>query len=356
MPKDMENVLTDEELQKLEEAKKKMKKEGDGEVADDGSSTTQKSLKVEKKKMKKEEDDPDEDDGDEDEDEDDDKKKEKMKKDDDDDMDEGFDVSQYKVNSDNVDLSEELDRLFGSDNDLPEDFKNRFTAIFESAVLAQVNGLVEKIAEEMKSHYDEEFGRAIEESIDEMSLVVQEHLNEVVNKWYEDNKTLAENNIRAEMATNLMAKLKAVYEEFNIDIDEEKVDVIASLEEKIAEADTIIAAKTDKIVKLEEDLNKKNKEQLVDKLSEGLSLAQKERFKHYSQAVEEDEGATLEEKLSYIKEHYFGEKSDTTSLEDGDSVLAEEVTEEDKSTKKEDDDTFGVAQTADFISKWVSKT
>jgi transcriptional accessory protein Tex/SPT6 len=60
------------------------------------------------------------------------------------------------------------------------------------------------------------------------------YLDYVVETWMKENELAIESGIKVEMAESFMSGLKSLFEEHNVQIDEETVDVVSALEEEAA--------------------------------------------------------------------------------------------------------------------------
>lgn len=316
--KDLEDVLSEEELEEM------------------------------KKKMKEDEDDDDDDESDN-------EKAKDKKKDDDDEMDEGkkkYKKEDFQISTSDLNLKEDIDSLFDNE-EISEELKDKLVTVYETSVSAKVNEIVEAVIEGVESHFEEEFESSLEEALEEMTDVVKEHLQETTEAWFEENKIVVENSIRAEIAESFVSDLRELFEKHNIDVDEEKIDVINEVETQIEEANEIIDRKTRKINDLEKENMKMKKVIVIDYLSEGLSESEKSKFLHLSEAIDINlDEEVLLNKLETIKNHYFGKKTEIISLEEGDNFLCEE---ENNDTNNSGDERYpGIERTTEIMTKIFS--
>ena len=62
---------------------------------------------------------------------------------------------------------------------------------------------------------------------------LDKYLDYVVEQWMEENEIAIEAGIKVEMAESFMTGLKSLFEDHNVDINEETHDVVADLETEI---------------------------------------------------------------------------------------------------------------------------
>jgi hypothetical protein len=201
-------------------------------------------------------------------------------------------------------MAEDVDALFNGES-LSEEFKTKATTIFEAAV----NARIDTIVEEMMTENDVILSEAVEALKEEMSTQVDEYLNYVVEQWMEDNKVAIETGLRAELVDDFISGLKNLFAEHYIEIPEEKVEVAETLAARVAELEesvTTLASDADaKIAALTEELNVAKKNESIRKICEGLTETQIAKMKSLAEGVEFTTEGEFNDKLAVIRENYF---------------------------------------------------
>jgi hypothetical protein len=201
-------------------------------------------------------------------------------------------------------MAEDVDALFNGES-LSEEFKTKATTIFEAAV----NARIDTIVEEMMTENDAILSEAVEALQEEMSKQVDEYLNYVVEQWMEDNKVAIETGLRAELVDDFISGLKNLFAEHYIDIPEEKVEVAETLAARVAELEesvTTLASDADaRISALTEELNEAKKNESIRKICEGLTETQIAKMKSLAEGVEFTTEGEFNDKLAVIRENYF---------------------------------------------------
>ncbi|MFA7408411.1 MAG: hypothetical protein WCY93_11405 [Anaerolineaceae bacterium] len=196
-----------------------------------------------------------------------------------------------------------LDLFEGAD--LSEDFKDRATLIFEAAVTEAVAQRSEDIVATMT----EEFNTKLEEAVQEQVTVLQEGLDAymdlITKEWLEENKLAVESSVKVEMAESLMEGLKNLFEEHNIDISEETVDVVRELEEETEALRAEANKRINEAVELRHDLQVLRAEKVFAEVAEGLTVGQAERLRTLSENLKVSDLDAYAKSISTLKESFF---------------------------------------------------
>lgn len=203
-----------------------------------------------------------------------------------------------------VDVSEDVEALMNGE-DLSEEFKTKATTIFEAAVVSRVKSEVARLEEEFEQRLQEQFEEAAEGLVEQ----VDGYLNLMVEKWLEDNALALESGLKSEITESFILSLKDVFAEHFIDVPEEKLDVLSSLEEEVAE----LTAKLDESVALTVDLTKSLSEmkraEMVAEAAAGLTDAEAEKFSKLAEELVFEGAESFSTKLQTIREGYFAKKA-----------------------------------------------
>ena len=209
-----------------------------------------------------------------------------------------------------------------SGENLSEEFKTKATTIFESAVVARTQALVEEIEEAMV----EEFELAVEEVKNELAQKLDDYINYMAEEWVKDNQLAIEKGLRAEIVEDFIGGLKDLFIEHYIDIPEEKVDVVEELTTKVEELESELNEQIQSAVELRKELNEHKKIEAIHAVCEGLTQTQVEKMKTLAEGVEFTTDEEYAEKLVTLRTSYFTESVKPASS----SALNEEVVVEDE--------------------------
>ena len=197
-------------------------------------------------------------------------------------------------------MAEDVDALFNGES-LSEEFRTKATTIFEAAV----NARIDTIIEEMMAENDTVLSEAVDSIKNEIAGQVDEYMNYVVEQWMEDNKVAVETGLRAELTEDFINGLKNLFAEHYIEIPEEKVDVAEELAQRVVELEEAAAAQEAEKASLVEELNAAKKNESIRKICEGLTETQIAKMTSLAEGVEFTTEGEFNSKLAVIRENYF---------------------------------------------------
>ena len=257
--------------------------------------------------------------------------KDKEVKEDDKEKEEGYGMKMKKedtseTESDKIDVSADVAALI-KDEDLSENFKNKAATIFEAAVNAKVKEQKEKI----QAAYDEKLQEDIESQKGELVTKVDSYLNYVVEEWMKENSIAIERGIKGEIAEDFISGLKKLFEDHYIDVPDEKYNVLEDQANKIEELEKKLNEQVDKNVEQNKAMGELKRQDIIDEASKDLADTAKEKFNKLTEEVEYSNEEDFKNKVSTIKESYFGKKVETSGNEIDDVAAGESSQPEDLS-------------------------
>ena len=205
-------------------------------------------------------------------------------------------------------VKEDIDAIF-SGEDLSEEFKSKVGTVFEAAVIARAVNVVEEMEKEILQAAAE----TIEEAKAQIEEQVDSYLNYMVEQWMEENKLAVTSGLKMEIAEEFMADIKAVFESHNINLPEEKLDVMEAISAENEELKQKLNDVLHSNIDLKKEVNEAKKHSIVTKVCEGLTATQAEKVKTLAEGVEFTTEREYTEKLSIIREQYFSNKVKTTA-------------------------------------------
>jgi hypothetical protein len=242
-------------------------------------------------------------------------------------------------------MEQDVDALLSGEN-LSEEFKDKATTIFEAAVIARTQAVMEDIEQALF----EEFEVAVEEIKEDLATKLDDYINYMAEEWLKENQLAVEKGLRAEIVESFINGMKDLFTEHYIDIPEEKVDVVEELTTKVQELEDSLNEQIQSAVELKKELNESKKTEAIHAVCEGLTQTQVEKMKSLAEGVDFTTDEEFADKLVTLRESYFNEPVITS----GSSALNEEVHIEDdkKPTGHVDAE---IAQYAQTISKTLIK-
>lgn len=244
--------------------------------------------------------------------------------------------------SNNEGLKEAFEGLFEG-ADLSEDFKNKTFTIFEAAVH-------EKLAEEkqaLEEKFEADLQEQVEAVMEDMEAKLDSYLDYVAEQWMKENEVAIESAFKVEVAESLMSGIATLMTEHNLDMDEDTLDAISEMEDRLQASDDKYNTVVEQLMAIREEKEALEREITFAEVSEGLTDTQADRLSVLAEGVSFDSIDEYKEKLSTIKENYF--KESVTSIADETEFLEEQV-EEDNAPVAQDPT---VARYAESLSRLV---
>jgi hypothetical protein len=222
------------------------------------------------------------------------------------------------------DVDVHMDAMFDGE-DLSEDFKNKAATIFEAAI----NERVESIRTELEEEYSNRLVSEIEENKKSLTEQLDSYLSYVVQEWMEENRLAVEKGIRTEIAEGFMEGLRNLFTEHDIMVPESKVDIADQLAETADGLKSRLDEEMRKNIELTEQVREFRRHQILDEMSDDLTLSQKERFRTLAEGVSIEGGDDdIRRKLGVIRESYFNGRGRQTVLTEETAATVEEGIDE----------------------------
>lgn len=223
-------------------------------------------------------------------------------------------------------VKEAITSIFGDNKDLSEEFKEKCQTLFEAALGARL--AVER--EEMKALLEKE----AEEKVDSaLALLVEQldgYMNYVADEWMKENQVALESSLRTEITEQLLADIKEAFEKNHVKLPDEKIDVLEALGKKVDDLTAKLDAAINEKLETEKKLARFNKQEILDKVSEGLVHTQKEKLATLVEDIDFDNAESYEKKVRVVKDKFIlesSEKKTPVNKSDKTGILQEDVTE-----------------------------
>ena len=203
-----------------------------------------------------------------------------------------------------IDMTDDINALV-ADEDLSEEFKAKAKTIFESAVQAKVK---EQMTE-VEAKLEEETTQKIEEIKDDLTEKVDSYLNYVSESWVEDNELAIERGLKSELTEDFINGLKKLFEEHYVEVPEDKFDVVEELANRLDEMEDKLNEEVASNIGAQQVIEELQREKIISEASKDLADTQVEKLKALTEDVDFDGTEAFVEKVSTLKESYFGVKN-----------------------------------------------
>ena len=217
-----------------------------------------------------------------------------------------------------IDIEEDVNALLGGE-ELSEEFREKAKLVFESAL----NSKVAEIHEALEIQYETKLEEAKEGLKEALTDRVDSYLEYVAEEWMTENELAIEHGLKTEMTESFLSGMKGLFEEHYVTIPEDKYDVLESMVEKLDDMETKLNEQIDKNIGLNQRLSESVSDNILDQVSEGLAVTQKEKLASLAESVEFESEEEYREKLETLKESYFSRTP--TSKSEAPQTLSEGV-------------------------------
>ena len=204
----------------------------------------------------------------------------------------------------NTNVKEDVDALMNGEN-LTEEFREKATAIFEAAVMSRVTQEVETLEEEFQERLVEYYEGAKEEIVEK----VDGYLNYVVEQWMNDNELAVTTGIKNDILEGFVSGMKNLFQEHYIEVPDEKLDLVAELQESVAKLESKLDESLESNVTMSKYINYVERNTITEEFCKLMTDTEVEKFKSLAEELSFEDSDTYSSKLQIIKENYFGKKS-----------------------------------------------
>jgi hypothetical protein len=238
---------------------------------------------------------------------------------------EEVEVEAEEVVEEVIEIDASVSSLFEGE-EFSDEFKNKVTVVFEAAVNEQVESKVASLAEETTERLETEMQEKLEESVQGIVENLDKYLDYVVEQWMEENELAIESGIKVEMAESLMSGLKTLFEDHNVDVSEETLDVVADLEKEVADLKESSNDLVNANIELQTKIDEYHAEKVFEEIVEGLTDIEVERFKVLAGNLNKKDLEEYTENLKVIKESFFADAPAETDVhgDEEEPVITEE--------------------------------
>lgn len=246
-------------------------------------------------------------------------------------------------------VKEDLEALFGGNEELSEDFQEKVEAIFEAALNTRIELEIARLEEQYTEALEEEVANVTEE----LNENVDRYLDYVAAEWLEENELAVETSLRTSLTEEFMGELTGLCRKFNFNLPEGQDEVLEDLATKVGELEGKLNEEVEKNIALSEHAEELEKEIMIEEMAQEVPATKYEKFKKLAENIEYDgDGEKFLNKLTHIQEGYF--ESSQTRVEDS-QLINEEIANNDD---EENSPTFlspEVKLIHDTISRTVKK-
>lgn len=220
---------------------------------------------------------------------------------------------QLMTEAKNIEASVALDSIFESVNLSPE-AKASFSTVFEATVKKHAVELAESHIQTIAEKAEEEVEKAKEEAEEKADKKITESagrfLDHIAKEWLAENQLAVDRGIKADLFESMVGGLKELFVEHNVVVPEESVDVVAEMEEELAEQKQETARLFEEVSNRDKYINYVQREVAVNEATKDLTETQKEKVTSLVEGL--DYSDSFSGKLGAIVEMVSGSITEST--------------------------------------------
>jgi hypothetical protein len=167
------------------------------------------------------------------------------------------------------------------------------------------------IRAELEEQYEQKLAEEAEETVSQITEVLDQYLNYVASEWVKENKLELESSLKNEIAESLMQGIYNVFVENNLNVPESKVDVVEALVNRVETLESTLEEETKANIELNNQLQEKVKNEIFAEVAEGMTSTAAEKLKMVAESVDFVDENTFRKKLNILKESNFEKKTST---------------------------------------------
>ncbi len=203
-----------------------------------------------------------------------------------------------------ISVKEDIEDMFKGET-ISEEFKERASVIFEAALGARAVVMRAEIEEA----HQQEVETVVESVTNTLVESIDKYLSYAAENYIDENKVEIDASIEATIAEQFMQDVYEVAKKYKIEVPVQNVDVVESLSTQVADLTAKVDAQLNENIELANRIKEYEKKEIVNTVSEGLALTQRERLINLSENVEYESIDDFKHKVEILKENVIAKPS-----------------------------------------------
>ena len=228
-------------------------------------------------------------------------------------------INGVSLDPDDVDLSEEVNVLLGSEKDLSEAFKKKATTILET----RFNQMVRDEKSRLNDLYESQLNEEVESVRSDLTEKLDSYLDYASEEWFNENRIAVESGIRNEISESFMTGLYKLLEDHSMNLPEDQVDVLEQVASQKKELETRFNKTVSESLVMKKQLTSLIKEKVLNTVCDGLADTEKEKISDLVENVDFVSTDELTDKIKTLREHYYPTNNNSDANDS--NVLSEEM-------------------------------
>ena len=226
---------------------------------------------------------------------------------------------QIETPADETVAEDYLTSLFNGET-LTEAFKEKAKVIFTAALNEKVSAMEQAILQANAEVLKEELESGMKQSLEFISESVDQYLTLASKEWLVENKLEIESGLRTEIAENFINGLKDLFENSFVEVPEEKRDLVDDLFTANRKVEESLNAQIAENMQLKAAITSRLCAEQFMNISSDLADTDVERLAKLAEGIEFDSVEQYAQKVSLLKESYFGNGVTTQSRDTEESA------------------------------------
>ena len=118
-----------------------------------------------------------------------------------------------------------------------------------------------------------------------------------------------ENGLKSDILEGFVSGLKNLFQEHYIEVPDEKLDLVAELQESVYKLESKLDESLESNVTMSKYINYVERNTITEEFCKSMTDTEVEKFKSLAEELSFEDTDTYSSKLQIIKENYFGKKS-----------------------------------------------
>lgn len=198
-------------------------------------------------------------------------------------------------------MAEDVFQAIFAGEELTEEFRNKVSVLFETAVSQRVEEVRSQIIEESAAVVEQEIGTVV----NELATKLDEYVTYVVEEWMGENKLQVESGIRTEIAESFMRGLRTLFETHYVEVPENKHDLLEDLFAENQKLEENLSKEIKNSVSLKKQIQESNAREIFLESTLDISRVDAERLASLANNINYNTLDEFKNKLTVLKENYL---------------------------------------------------
>lgn len=207
---------------------------------------------------------------------------------------------------------ESIKELFADVEGLSEDFASKAATLLEGAMSARLS----EIKEGYEALLEESVQEAVSSLQEEYLTKIDQFISYVAETYVTENELAINSGIREEIAEEVVGAIRAVVENYGVDLPEEKIDIADALAEEVAHTEKELTKVMNENIDLRKKVEAFEVKEIFESATSDLTDAGKEKLARLCENISYGSVEDYRKKVETLKESVIGSKKEVETLEE----------------------------------------